>query len=269
MALNEFINKYYIQPIYDPYGGYNFANSITYGLIAVALLFLIYRFLERAKIKIDLKFFWALFPFVLLGSSARVLVDKESLPITFWTVSPGIYLAIAGIFLATLVISYLAERKTKFEYWKTSFLIGSVIFIVNLVINGRNIKITELKFGALIIFLAVLIFFAVNFLLKKFMPHYEKISSLPLFAHLLDASATFVAVDFLGFVEKHPLPTFFIDLTGTAAVMYALKLAVLIPAIYYLHKDIESENLRNFFFVAIAVLGLAEGIRDLIAVALG
>src|SRR3989344_8247853 len=109
MALSEFINKYYIQPIYDPYGGYNYVNSITYGLIAAALLFLIYRFLEKAKIKIDLKFLWALFPFILLGSSARVFVDKEVLPINFWIVSPGIYLAIAGIFLAILAVSYFLE----------------------------------------------------------------------------------------------------------------------------------------------------------------
>ena len=268
MALSEFINKYYIQPIYDPYGGYNYVNSITYGLIAAALLFLIYRFLEKAKIKIDLKFFWALFPFILLGSSARVFVDKEVLPINFWTVSPGIYLAIAGIFLAILAVSYFLELKTKLAYWKTSFAIGFVIFLANLALNGRNLRFENLKFGLLIIILAVLIFFAVNFLLKKFMPQYEKISSLPLFAHLLDASATFVALDFLGFVEKHPLPVFLINLTGTAAVMYLLKLAVLVPAIYYLHKDIKDENLRNFFFVAIAVLGLAEGIRDLMAVVL-
>ena len=39
-----------------------------------------------------------------------------------------------------------------------------------------------------------------------------------------------------------------------------------IPVAYLLFKDIEDKNMRNFFIIAIAVLGLAEGLRNLISI---
>ena len=36
-------------------------------------------------------------------------------------------------------------------------------------------------------------------------------------AHMLDASATYVAMTFFGYLEQHPLPRFLIELTNPAA----------------------------------------------------
>jgi uncharacterized membrane protein len=42
-------------------------------------------------------------------------------------------------------------------------------------------------------------------------------------AHMLDASATYVAMTFFGYLEQHPLPRFLIELTNPSA-MFFLKL---------------------------------------------
>ncbi|MBA3043554.1 DUF63 family protein [archaeon] len=73
------------------------------------------------------------------------------------------------------------------------------------------------------------------------------------FAHFLDASATFVGTDFYNYAEKHPLPAFLINLSGTGAVMYPLKFILIFLVIYVLDitykkeiKDISRKNQKFF-----------------------
>ncbi|MBT4248692.1 DUF63 family protein, partial [Candidatus Woesearchaeota archaeon] len=47
-----------------------------------------------------------------------------------------------------------------------------------------------------------------------------------------------------------------------------LKLIVVIPAIYVISTELKDKQLRNFLLIAIAVLGLGEGIRNLISLIL-
>jgi uncharacterized membrane protein len=60
------------------------------------------------------------------------------------------------------------------------------------------------------------------------------------------------------------LPALSSGIAGTAAIMFPLKLLVLIPLVYFLNKEFEDKNLVNFFIIAVAVLGLAEGLRNLL-----
>jgi len=64
------------------------------------------------------------------------------------------------------------------------------------------------------------------------------------------------------------LPALSTTFAGTAAIMYLLKLLVLIPLVYFLDKEFEDKNLVNYFIIAIAVLGFAEGIRNLLTIVL-
>jgi len=90
---------------------------------------------------------------------------------------------------------------------------------------------------------------------------------------MLDASSTFIGVDMLGYYEKHVLPSYLIDLTGTALVMYPLKLAIFIPVLYILdtnfNEDEESRNLRTFVKLVILVLGLSPACRNTIRMVFG
>ncbi len=101
----------------------------------------------------------------------------------------------------------------------------------------------------------------------------QRINISILCAHLLDASSTFMGVDFLGYYEKHVVPTFLIDLAGTAAIMVPLKLIIFIPVIFILDtqfdEDDESRRLRDLMKLTIIVLGLAPATRNSIRMVLG
>jgi uncharacterized membrane protein len=269
MNLMDFINKYYLLPIKFN-EGYNFVNSITYALIAVGILYVIYKGMEKANIKANFKFFIGLFPFIVLGSSIRAFVDHSLYAYNFWTVSPGIYLLIAGIFATCFAIGLIIQKFRNIEFWKTMFGAGLLLNITNFASVATKLKFENLPYGALIVFLAVITTLALYLAFKKLNWSWatKKISFLPFIAHMLDASATFVAVDFLGAVEEHPLPVAATSFFGTAAVMYLLKLIVLIPAVWLINKEIQNKNFRNYLFIAIATLGFAEGMRDLLTMIL-
>ena len=118
-----FLDKYFINPIYLD-SGYNFVNTIVYAIIALVLLYGIYKGLEKLNVKIDRKFFYALLPFIVFGASLRAFVDNGLVSLNFWTVSPGIWMLVTGIFLLCFAISLTIEKYTKRDYWKTNIGIG-------------------------------------------------------------------------------------------------------------------------------------------------
>ena len=261
----EFFQKYFLIPIQAD-SGYNVINTVVYAVIAVVLLYGIYKLFEKLKINIDLNFFYSLLPFVVFGSSIRAFVDHELVPYNFWYVSPGIYLLIAAIFLGTFLLAVFAGKYTKVKSWKLTFLAGFLLSAFSWVFAAANgLRFQNLMYGLAIIGLAVLISAVLYFIFKRF-KFTDSVSFLPFPAHMLDASATFIAVDFLGFTEKHPLPATAASLIGSAAIMYLLKLIVLIPVVYYIRKEIKDKNFANYLLIAIAVLGLAEGLRDLLTI---
>jgi uncharacterized membrane protein len=86
---------------------------------------------------------------------------------------------------------------------------------------------------------------------------------------MLDASSTYIGVDWFGYYEKHVVPTYLIDLTGTASIMYPLKLLVLLPLLSIIDKYIEDKSLLNLTKLALIVLGLAPAIRNTLRLTLG
>ena len=71
--------------------------------------------------------------------------------------------------------------------------------------------------------------------------------------------------------EKHVLPNFLIEATGTAFVMYPLKLVVTIPVLFIIDQYLkgESKNLIGLVKLAILTVGLAPAIRDILRMSLG
>lgn len=265
MTIFDFLNTYFISPIYGD-EGYNYVNTLVYGLIALAALYGIYRLLQKLKVPINKKFILAILPFVLFGSSLRVFVDLGIYKITFWTVAPGIYIITAAIFLVLLLACWFAFRE---NYWKFCALSGLAIDAVSFFLVWHGVHLYNIHLGLLVLALGVGASLLITFFMKNLrFSWFSGMAGWAIAGHMIDASATFVAVDFLSAVEKHPLPRLISELTGTAAIMFLLKLAVLLPAIYFINADIKNENARNYLFISITVLGLAEGIRDLLAIVL-
>jgi uncharacterized membrane protein len=280
----DFISEYFLNPILSN-GWFNPVNSIVYGVILVAAVYLVFRLLRRMKIRIDRYFLYAILPFVLWGSSTRVLHDAAfygalkgaagefySLPV-FPT--PGSYFITFTLALAVLIASLGVQRYAKLAYWKVMAVVGIALDIVNFALMPAF---NPLPVGMI---LGITVLWSLLFLLlnkfsekagqKIFKPLkdvFTKQNCTILSAHMLDASATFVALAFFGYSEQHPLPRFLIDLSNPAA-MFLLKLVVLIPVLYIVDRYSEKGEFRNFIKIVILILGLAPGLRDMIRLMAG
>jgi len=193
-----------------------------------------------------------------------------------WIVSlfptPGSYILTFLFALISLLVSLIVQRYAKFPYWKVMVFIGLSACILNLYL------LPPLDFTPFAIVMGVTILFsAVFFLLTRFsgfIRHKEvktvftKENSSLLSVHMLDASATWAALTFYGYLEQHPLPRLVTDLF-TPAGMFLLKLVVMIPVLYIINRYSEAGDYRNFLLILILILGLAPGLRDMIRLMAG
>lgn len=356
----KFIWKYYFGPIEADASdkviegikpGYNTVNTITYGLILTLFIFGIYKLLLELEIKVDLKFFLGVLPFIILGSISRVLEDSKLFkkPFIYLFISPIIYFLIALVTIIFLILSKYIEKVWKNKGEKQVYIILALIilsldfayifvyffgskyftFLINpiwliLITNAifglvllylkKDFTSSSMLFATGIIFLflgisyigywlfikewsagkgknlevlPVIIF--LSFFLTLFYISIAKILSKKykaigifligvniaiVYAHFLDASATFIGVDFYGYYEKHVLPKFLISIFHTASIMFLLK-AVVIGLVIYLidivyKKELEKkQTLVGLVKLFVFVLGFAPGVRDLIRLAMG
>ena len=128
--MGNFIEDYFVSPIFDR-TGYNAVNTLTYAAIALASLYVIWRVLRARRFDFGSKeFLYGAAAFVLLGSTSRVLTDlsdagaiKAAAISGGWvgsiysaldssglfhygylTVSPGIYIVTAALFLLSIAV---------------------------------------------------------------------------------------------------------------------------------------------------------------------
>ncbi len=81
-----------------------------------------------------------------------------------------------------------------------------------------------------------------------------------------------MGIEEYGYVEKHVLPTAFIEYVGTAAVMLPLKFLVVtgvILAIEYEESKEEQKEMINLLLLFLLTLGLAPGTRDVLRIMFG
>ncbi|WP_455393201.1 DUF63 family protein [[Eubacterium] cellulosolvens] len=208
---------------------------------------------------------------------------------------------IAPVILSILIlwgyIKYL-KLQNKFEISPFLFSIGFWFLLICVIIlaqwqtipswtdaysNANPNKTIELQPLAFLLVFSLAIFgtFIVYVIAKLLAPKYKQaiafcagINLILFFGHFLDASATFIAIDYYGYVEKHVLPVFLIEILDTAAIMYLLKALIIIVVVYFMDilykKDFQNNPmLAGLVKIAILVLGLGPGLRDVLRLGLG
>lgn len=275
--ISQFISTYYIDPIlYDE--GYNIFNTITWALVLGVCIFGVMKLLNRMKVTIDEKFILSVIPFVLAGSSLRVIEDAGLFkpPMQYLFITPNIYFAVFAVTVLCLVVSKWIQKAGKVEDYRTAFAILGILWTaVNVIVLLYVENIVRPTVPVLIVGAATVLTFLV-YKISKY-GGYElftnKLNLSIVFAHLLDASSTIVGIDMLGYYEKHVIPSYLIDLTGTALVMYPLKLMIFVPVLYVLDtqfdEDEESRTLRTLVKMVIIILGLSPAFRNTIRMTLG
>ncbi len=272
--VGKFINDYYINPIvYDT--GYNLVNTITWAVILGLSLFGVLKLLNRLKISVDDVFILAVSPYLFAGGSLRVVEDAGivSAPLKYLLITPLIYFVIFAICVTVLIASVGLERVSHIRYYWPFSLFGIAWSIFNvwlLYLRAESFDGTVLLVISVVgVTLAFIVFVVARFINSSLLKNH--VNAYILDSQLLDATATSYGITFLPYAEKHVLPTFLIDLTGTAFVMYPLKLAVIIPVLYIIDQYLkdESKNLTGLVKLAILTVGLAPAIRNTLRMTLG
>jgi len=276
-ALQDFIYTYYIDPIkYDL--GYNPVNTITWAIILGFVIFIILKILNKLEIRADWEFTKAIFPYIVVGSTLRVMEDADLFkpPLTYVFTTPPIYVLMFIITILLLIISIRLHRSGYIDNWKRGFAIAGIVWsLINLgvlLLSGSlvnpGILIIVFMLGTGMTLIIYIIFKKTGYTLFS-----NQVNITILWAHLLDASSTFIGVDFMEYYEKHVVPTLLIDLAGTASIMIPLKIIIFIPVIYILdtqfEQDDESEKLKDLVKLIIIILGLAPATRNTLSMVFG
>ncbi len=263
------IYRYYIDPIiYDT--SYNPVDTITWAVIlGLAILGLISLF-RRWGLTMDERLVLSTLPYVLAGSSLRVIEDANlvAAPWRYLLITPLIYFVVFLITAASLAITRKIRGE---EFYKSYAAIGLAWTVINLVIlstvgfENAWVIVAVFVIGTAItcgLLLCRRAWGALGFLDNRF-------NLMIIYAHMLDASSTYIGVDWFSYYEKHVVPTFLIDLAGSAAIMFPLKLLILLPVLFMIDRSIEDPSLRNLVKLTLITLGLAPAVRNTLRLALG
>ena len=261
---------------------YTVIQTILYALLVLLGLYILYRCLKKANITIDTPLILTGLTYIILGGLLRVVEDTGMVPEPWWIlfVTPQVYFLTMFFAMAMLFISYKLQKNKVVVSYTTPFMLGGIIS--SLIAAGFLVwfgftQATDVDVGAGILVLLIgAAAAAALWAVLRYMFRWEYVNQ-PLYlvlvaGHMLDASATSYALAFKGYIEQHVLGSTLIELTGTPYVMFALKIVVLIPAIWVLEKFRKEEGMESIWhlvLLAMIVVGLAPGLRDVLRMVLG
>jgi uncharacterized membrane protein len=263
------IYRYYINPIiYDT--SYNPVDTITWAVVlGLAILGLI-RLFRRWHVSMDERLVLSTLPYILAGSSLRVIEDADLVdaPWRYLLITPIIFFVVFLITAASLAITRKIRGE---EFYRSYAAVGIAWTVLNLaILSSVGFK------NAWVIFAVFVIGTVITgglLLCRRAWPALgfldDRFNLMIIYAHMLDASSTYIGVDWFDYYEKHVVPTFLIDLTGSAAIMFPLKLLILLPVLSMIDRSIEDPSLRNLTKLTLITLGLAPAVRNTLRLALG
>ena len=274
--ISDFIYKYYIDPIrYEQ--PYNIVETVTYALILIAAVYIIYRWFKKSEFPLDGPFVLATLPYVVFGGVLRVVQDTHMIKsdLQFLIVTPFIYFVLFFYTFGILVLSHYLERKglcTSYIRVYSGVGIFSVfcvaLFLLEWGITHTQIDLFVLAIIPLMATVATLLVFACMRYLLKWQYVTDPLYIALIFGQMLDASATSYGIDLhpsVQYIEQHVVGSALIEWTHTAFVMFPLKLVVLFPAIYIMEMYRKEANpaFWHLILLAMIVVGLAPGVRDM------
>lgn len=267
--LSDWVYRYYIYPIiYDT--GYNPVNTVTWAIIlGLAVLGLI-RLFRRLDLRMDESLVLHTLPYIFAGASLRVIEDTGivSPPWRYLLITPLIYFLVFLVTIASLLLNRKIFGKDFYKGYAAVGLIWTILNISALAAIGfKNAWIIALIFSIGSAIAGSIYILRLGIPQLGFLD--DNYNMMIIYAHMLDASSTYIGIDWFGYYEKHVVPTFIINLTGTASIMYPLKLLVLLPALSMINTSLEDPSLRNLAKLVLITLGLAPAVRNTLRLAIG
>jgi uncharacterized membrane protein len=285
--ISDFFYKYYIDPI--KYGqAYNVVDTLTYAIILVIGVYLLYRWMSSATymadigFKFDQKFILATVPYVILGGLVRVIEDTGMITSDwkYLLITPLIYFTLFFFTISMMFLSRYLTLKGITENFITFYASAGTLAVV--VASFVLLAWSQTHNGVDLFILAIIPLMAVTatvivWVVMRYVLAWTYASDplylTLLFGQLLDASATSYGIDFhphIQYVEQHVVGSALIGMTGTAFVMFPLKLLVLFPAVYVMqiYRKEASPAFWHLVLLAMIVVGFAPGVRDMVRMVL-
>lgn len=270
----DFLTDYFINPIWER-TGYNPVNTLAYAAIAIVSIYFIWRFLKKKEFDFATRdFLYGAGAFVLFGSTARVITDLSDAGTSFGvlssifsygylTVTPGIYIVTAALFLLSIAIGR-AMHSSRFPMYA-----GIALWLPCFLLLIPHMA--HFDYFLLGIAIAAAGALAAYWLLKKFakleLGLHEKLA---IAGQALDGAATFVVIDIFSkqtgkdYFEQHVLS----GGIGTATplgffLFFLVKVALASAIVYFLSKEKMDSKDAALVLIIVGIMGFAPGIRDL------
>ena len=239
----------------------------SWSLIVLSAAALIAEFLRSRPLKDPIMFFGISSTLLVILAYLNLAQNELVNPEMLWDT-----ILIAGIL--TALIWFLSWFISNRGIPNVMFTILLILFSFNLYlvkeVDNSSEIIMLMSIGILISLIGSLAFHH-----AKWTPVAHMLNPLYLtlyFGHFIDGSATFLGIDKYGYVEKHVLPTWFIETFGTAVVMLPLKFLVVTGVIVALeneeHKD-DQKQMISLLILFLLALGLGPGTRDILRIMFG
>jgi uncharacterized membrane protein len=285
--ISDFIYKYYIDPIKTGQA-YNVVDTLTYAIILVIGVYLLYRWLSSstymtdAGFKFDERFILATVPYVILGGLVRVIEDTGMITgdWRFLLITPLIYFVLFFFTIGMMFLSrFLTLKGFTGSFIRFYAFAGTLAVVVATLIllawsqTHHGVDLFILAIIPLMAVTATAIVWGVMRYVLSWTYVNDPVYLTLLFGQLLDASATSYGIDLhpsVQYVEQHVVGSALINMTGTAFVMFPLKLLVLFPAIYVmqLYRKEANPAFWHLVLLAMIVVGFAPGVRDMVRMVL-
>jgi uncharacterized membrane protein len=276
-GLIDFIKQNYIDGIIND-TSYNHFDMITYVIILFIGIYAVLKLLTKLRIKVDEEFVIATIPYIFMGSVFRVIEDADLLkpPVKYFFITPIIYFVIFAVcFGALLLTRYLEKQKRIRNYLSAYAMGGAVMSLAGLAVlmfyRSSNLDIYVLVYSLVP---AIAVTESIRRIAPVIrMPYLKsRAYSFAIFSFMLDSFTTYIGVDMLGYVNKHPFSSILASIAGTGAALIPLSLILVIVIVFLLEKDSKedkNENEKNMMILTLIVLGFSMGARNLLAMVIG
>ena len=259
------------------FSGYTVFNTVVYTLILAIFVLAIIKMFKKLEID-PISIIYSIIPFIFLGSSTRALVDNGFYPKTVFLITPGLYILVGVITIASFLFSIYLFNKMEIDYMYTLFFLGIIFSVPNIILFSK-LNFTAIIYVLITWIISSLIFMAIAFLvlyvknknshnaIDKILEH--KINFSIVLAHLFDASTTYVAVEYFNYSEQHVLPNALNQLFDTYLTLFPMKIIVIVAVLYIIDQYFEAQTIKNLLKLTVFVLGLTPGLRNILTMALG
>ena len=250
-------------------GLYAPSDYVVYILILLVIFVILRKAFER--VRLDAKLIVAVSPFIFAGTFIRLLADTGAVEWNqFWSVTPWVYIVAVTLASLSLLAGFYMQKKTGLDYAYVPFITGLGITLYLLcLLSAYLIEPVRIIYPiSFALFLTLGIYaFSVLFRISIF----QKKENLSIFfAHLLDASSTFIAFNYYDFYEEHLLPSYLISLAGNnALIMIPIKIILIASTLYFVERwysgEEKTEKVRTLYVMIkflIFIIGIGPGIRN-------